>query len=37
VIARLDAAGVTIYRTDRNGQITLETDGTAVEVSTYVD
>jgi competence protein ComEC len=37
VIARLEAAGAAIYRTDRDGRITLQTDGTSVWVSTYVD
>jgi competence protein ComEC len=37
VLSRLEAAGVAIYRTDRDGQITLETDGETVRVRTYVD
>jgi competence protein ComEC len=36
VIDRLQAASVRIYRTDRDGQITLDTDGNAVAVRTYV-
>ncbi len=36
VIARLDHAGVTTYRTDRDGAITLTTDGRSVQVRTFV-
>ena len=36
VIERLEAAGARIYRTDRDGQITLDTDGSGVNVRTYV-
>ena len=35
VIRRLAAIGATIYRTDRDGQITLETDGTRVRLRTF--
>ena len=35
VLHRLDAVGATIYRTDHDGQITLETDGRALSVTTY--
>ena len=37
VIARLEAAGAAIYRTDLHGQITLDTDGTRVAVRTWTD
>jgi len=36
VIDRLTAAGVAIYRTDRDGEITLTTDGRDVRVTTFV-
>ena len=36
VIRRLEAAGTRIYRTDRDGQITLDTDGKDVSVRTFV-
>jgi competence protein ComEC len=36
VIGRLESAGVRVYRTDRDGQITLDTDGAAVGVRTLV-
>ncbi len=36
VLRRLEAAGVRVYRTDRDGQITLGTDGKDVSVRTYV-
>jgi competence protein ComEC len=35
VLARLDAAGVRVVRTDVHGQITIETDGHDVSVRTY--
>jgi competence protein ComEC len=35
VIDRLDAAGVKVYRTDRDGEITIETDGAEVFVTTF--
>ncbi|MSO31091.1 MAG: hypothetical protein EXQ48_09175 [Acidobacteria bacterium] len=36
VLDRLGAVGARIYRTDRDGQITVETDGNGVDVRTYV-
>ena len=36
VLQRLEAAGVRIYRTDRHGQIDVETDGARVTVRTYL-
>jgi competence protein ComEC len=36
VIRRLEEASVRVYRTDRDGQITVETDGMEVRLSTYV-
>jgi competence protein ComEC len=36
VLSRLEAAGARVYRTDRDGQITLVTDGHGVTVRTYV-
>jgi competence protein ComEC len=35
VIDRLNAAGATVYRTDRDGEITLDTDGEQVFVRTF--
>jgi len=35
VIARLDAIGARIYRTDRDGEVTVDTDGTNVRVTTF--
>jgi competence protein ComEC len=35
VIRRLEAAGSRIYRTDRDGQITVDTDGHALSIRTY--
>ncbi len=35
VVERLSAAGVTVYRTDRDGEITVETDGAHVLVKTF--
>ena len=36
VIQRLEAAHVRVYRTDRDGQITVDTDGRALSVRTYL-
>jgi competence protein ComEC len=36
VVSRLARAGATTYRTDRDGAITLATDGTSVRVTTYL-
>lgn len=36
VLQRLDAIGAAIYRTDLDGQITIETDGQRVQVDTYI-
>ena len=36
VLERLAEVGATVYRTDRDGQITIETDGGRVQVHTYV-
>ena len=36
VIDRLEAAGVRIYRTDRDGAITATTDGHSMSVSTFI-
>lgn len=36
VLHRLVAAGAAIYRTDRDGQITLDTDGKSVTVRTFL-
>jgi competence protein ComEC len=35
VVERLSAAGATVYRTDRDGEITVETDGARVFVRTF--
>ena len=35
-LARLAAIGATVYRTDRDGQITLVSDGAGVSISTFV-
>jgi competence protein ComEC len=35
VLARLEETGVRVYRTDRDGEITLETDGRTVSVRTF--
>ena len=35
-LARLTAIGATVYRTDRDGQITLTSDGSDVSISTFV-
>jgi competence protein ComEC len=37
VLQRLEAIGARIYRTDRHGQITLESDGREVTVRTYIE
>jgi competence protein ComEC len=37
VIQRLEAIGATVYRTDRDGQVSVETDGTHVKVRTFVE
>jgi competence protein ComEC len=37
VVGRLESAGAHVLRTDRDGQITLETDGRIVNVHTYVE
>lgn len=36
VLERLDAIGAVVYRTDRDGQISIETDGATVNVRTFV-
>ena len=36
VTDRLEAAGVRVYRTDRDGAITASTDGSALSVSTFL-
>jgi competence protein ComEC len=36
VLRRLESIGARIYRTDRHGQITLDTDGREVSIRTYV-
>jgi competence protein ComEC len=36
VLQRLEQSGARVFRTDRDGEITLETDGHAVRVATYV-
>ncbi|HKE86471.1 MAG TPA: DNA internalization-related competence protein ComEC/Rec2 [Vicinamibacterales bacterium] len=36
VVQRLEAAGATVMRTDRDGQITIETDGRVVRSRTYL-
>ena len=36
VLRRLESIGAAIYRTDRDGQVTVETDGIDVRVRTYV-
>jgi competence protein ComEC len=35
VVARLEASGAAIYRTDRDGEITVDTDGASVSVETF--
>ena len=34
VIQRLENAGITIYRTDLNGNIVIKSDGSAIQIST---
>ena len=36
VLQRLEAIGATVYRTDRDGQITIETDGRSLRVATFM-
>jgi beta-lactamase superfamily II metal-dependent hydrolase len=36
VTDRLEAAGVRVYRTDRDGAITASTDGSTLSVSSFV-
>jgi competence protein ComEC len=36
VIARLESAGARVYRTDRDGEVTVETDGSGVKVNTFL-
>ena len=36
VLRRLESFGAAIYRTDLDGEVTVETDGTQVQVRTYV-
>jgi competence protein ComEC len=35
VLRRLEASGATVFRTDRDGQITIETDGSSLRTRTY--
>ena len=35
VLRRLESTGARVYRTDRDGQITIDTDGSGVSVTTY--
>jgi competence protein ComEC len=35
VVERLEAAGVRVYRTDRDGAITATTDGHSLQVTTF--
>ena len=37
VLERLHAAGTRVYRTDLNGQVTLDTDGRHLRVRTYME
>ena len=37
VTGRLEAAGVRVYRTDRDGAVTASTDGSTLSVSTFLD
>ena len=37
VIGRLESIGAAIYRTDVDGQVTIETDGRHVKVRTFMD
>jgi competence protein ComEC len=36
VLTRLESIGATVYRTDRDGQITIDTDGTQISARTFV-
>jgi len=36
VVARLESIGARIYRTDVDGEVTLETDGSRVDVRTFL-
>lgn len=36
VLRRLDTVGAQVYRTDRDGQVTIDTDGAEIEVQTYM-
>jgi competence protein ComEC len=36
VLGRLESIGAAVFRTDLDGQVTFETDGTRVDVTTYV-
>jgi beta-lactamase superfamily II metal-dependent hydrolase len=35
VVARLEAAGARVYRTDRDGAVVLETDGRVLRVTAW--
>jgi competence protein ComEC len=35
-LRRLEAIGATVFRTDRDGQITIETDGRSIQTATFV-
>jgi competence protein ComEC len=37
VLRRLESTGTRVYRTDRDGQITIDTDGRTVSVTTYAE
>ena len=37
VMDRLEAAGVRVYRTDRDGAVTASTDGSMMSVGTFVN
>ena len=36
VVRRLESIGATIYRTDLDGQVTIETDGDRVSIRTFL-